>query len=62
VKKLRGDVTRVIVNKLKSDIIGDRMVLPHMDDFPIPYFTHHDGENDGIVFPQCIQYFASFGY
>jgi len=44
IKKLKGDLTRVIVNKLKADIVGEKMVLPNMDDFPIPYFSHHEGE------------------
>jgi hypothetical protein len=39
IKKLRSDITRLIVNQLKTDIIGEKMVLPNMEDFPIPYFT-----------------------
>ena len=47
IKKLKSDLTKVVVNKLKADILGEKMVLPNMDDFPIPYFTHHEGEEDG---------------
>ena len=45
---LKSDLTKVVVNKLKSDILGEKMVLPNMDDFPIPYFTHHEGEEEGM--------------
>lgn len=30
------------------------MVLPNMDDFPIPYFTHHEGEEDENYMSQII--------
>jgi len=54
IKKLKADLTRVIVNKLKADIVGEKMVLPNMDDFPIPYFTHHEGEEDEDYMSQVI--------
>eukprot|EP00011_Vannellida_sp_DIVA3-517-6-12_P007051 CAMPEP_0114625464 /NCGR_PEP_ID=MMETSP0168-20121206/11283_1 /TAXON_ID=95228 ORGANISM="Vannella sp., Strain DIVA3 517/6/12" /NCGR_SAMPLE_ID=MMETSP0168 /ASSEMBLY_ACC=CAM_ASM_000044 /LENGTH=702 /DNA_ID=CAMNT_0001836745 /DNA_START=195 /DNA_END=2301 /DNA_ORIENTATION=+ len=54
IKKLRQDITRIIVNKLKSDIIGEKMVLPNMDDFPLPYFTHREGEEDEDYVSQVI--------
>jgi len=54
IKKLKADLTRVIVNKLKADIVGEKMVLPNMDDFPIPYFTHHEGEEDENYMSQVI--------
>jgi len=54
IKKLKSDLTKVVVNKLKSDILGEKMVLPNMDDFPIPYFTHHEGEEEEDYISQVI--------
>ena len=54
IKKLKADLTKVIVNKLKADILGEKMVLPNMDDFPLPYFTHHEGEDHEDYLSQVI--------
>lgn len=32
------DVTNLIVNKLQAHIINETMVLPNMDEWPMPYW------------------------
>ena len=45
----KTDLTNILVNKFKAYIITERMVLPNMDEWPMPYWPD-DPDADRTLF------------
>jgi len=52
------DVTNLIVNKLQAHIINETMVLPNMDEWPMPYWPE-SYDPAGACLPPSLSFLMS---
>lgn len=50
----KTDLTNILVNKFKANIITETMVLPNMDEWPMPYWPE-EPEADSTASPSFFE-------